>query len=89
MTQDAKIVIHNNTPWTLIEQQIFFAYYELYQNDFHSYEQHLNRSYSQIKAFFHNWLRKQPEEVKAKYKLGQRGGRHFAYRNNDTSILKK
>ncbi|CAL5982978.1 Homeobox-like_domain superfamily [Hexamita inflata] len=78
-----------NTPWTLTEQQIFFVYYELYKNDFHSYEQHLNRSHSQIKAFFHNWLRKQPEEVKALYKLGQRGGRHFAYRNNDTQIHKQ
>ncbi|CAL5982984.1 Homeobox-like_domain superfamily [Hexamita inflata] len=73
---------HQNICWTFQEQQIFFVYYELYKNDFHSYEQHLNRSYSQIKAFFHNWLRKQSEEVKVKYKVGQRGGCNLAYRNS-------
>ncbi|CAL6000221.1 SANT/Myb_domain [Hexamita inflata] len=72
-------------PWQESEIQQFFAYYELYGNDFHSYTQHLNRTYSQIKSFFHNWLRKQSADVQLKYKVGPRGGSHKAYRNN-TSV---
>ncbi|CAL5975340.1 SANT/Myb_domain [Hexamita inflata] len=68
--------------WQETEIQQFFAYYELYGNDFHSYTQHLNRTYSQIKSFFHNWLRKQPDEIQLKYNVGPRGGSHKAYRNN-------
>ncbi|CAL6000197.1 Conserved_hypothetical protein [Hexamita inflata] len=67
--------------WQESEIQQFFAYYELYGNDFHSYTQHLNRTYSQIKSFFHNWLRKQSAEIQQKYKVGPRGGSHKAYRN--------
>ncbi|CAL6016137.1 Conserved_hypothetical protein [Hexamita inflata] len=68
--------------WQETEIQQFFAYYELYGNDFHSYTQHLNRTYSQIKSFFHNWLRKQSADIQLKYKVGPRGGSHKAYRNN-------
>ncbi|CAL6000175.1 SANT/Myb_domain [Hexamita inflata] len=69
-------------PWQESEFQQFFAYYELYGNDFHSYTQHLNKTYSQIKSFFHNWFRKQPADVQLKYKVGLREGSHKAYRNS-------
>ncbi|CAL5982994.1 Homeobox-like_domain superfamily [Hexamita inflata] len=79
---ESKSVNYQCIYWTISEQQIFFVYYELYKNDFHSYEQHLNRTYSQIKAFFHNWIRRQTEEVKAKFSVGKRGGCNLAYRNS-------
>ncbi|CAL6054329.1 SANT/Myb_domain [Hexamita inflata] len=72
---------HSKTKWSDTEIQQFFAYYELYKNDFHSYERHLNRTHSQIKAFFHNWLRRQDPETRKQYVVDQRGGVHQAYRN--------
>ncbi|CAL6016221.1 Homeobox-like_domain superfamily [Hexamita inflata] len=55
-------------PWKQTEIQQFFMYYELYGNDFHSYTQHLNRTYAQIKAFYHNWIRKQSEDIRSQLK---------------------
>ncbi|CAL6105520.1 SANT/Myb_domain [Hexamita inflata] len=68
--------------WTEQEIQQFFCYYELYGNDFHSYTKHIDRTHSQIKSFFHNWLRKQPPEVQQRYILGIRGGKRVPFRNS-------
>ncbi|CAL6054559.1 Homeobox-like_domain superfamily [Hexamita inflata] len=68
-------------PWSSKEIRTFFSCYELYQNDFNSYTCHLNRTYSQIKGFFHNWLKQQPEEIRQQYQIGKRGGKHLAFRN--------
>ncbi|CAL5975288.1 SANT/Myb_domain [Hexamita inflata] len=68
--------------WQEQEIQQFLACYQVYGDDFHSYTQHLNRSYSQIKSFFHNWLKKQPTDIQCKFKV--RGGYHKVYRNNVT-----
>ncbi|CAL5994778.1 Myb domain [Hexamita inflata] len=43
--------------WTEEEQQIFFKCLEVYGNDFYSYTYHLNRTHSQIKSHYHNWLK--------------------------------
>ncbi|CAL6016215.1 Homeobox-like_domain superfamily [Hexamita inflata] len=53
----------NKQPWKETEIKQFFVCYELYGNDYHSYTLHLNRTYSQIKAFYHNWLRKQFADI--------------------------
>ncbi|CAL6102022.1 Conserved_hypothetical protein [Hexamita inflata] len=68
--------------WTEQEIQQFFCYYELYGNDFHSYTKHIDRTHSQIKSFFHNWLRKQTPEVQQRYTLGIRGGKRVPFRNS-------
>ncbi|CAL5975342.1 Homeobox-like_domain superfamily [Hexamita inflata] len=57
-------------PWQEQEIQQFFACYQVYGDDFHSYTLHLNRTYSQIKSFFSNWLRIQPADIQWKYKVG-------------------
>ncbi|CAL5979871.1 SANT/Myb_domain [Hexamita inflata] len=72
--------------WSTVEIQLFFCCYEMYRNDFHSYVEHFqtfNRSYSQIKAFYYNWLRQQPPEIRKDFVVGKRGGKHVAFRNSE------
>ena len=56
--------------WTSEEKKQFFALWPMYHNNFRQYMERIDRSYNQIKCFFHNWLNRQPEEVKQKF-LGQ------------------
>ncbi|CAL6107055.1 SANT/Myb_domain [Hexamita inflata] len=71
----------NRKRWSTEEVQLFFCCVELYRNDFYSYTKYLDRSYSQIKSFYHNWLKKQSSETKERFQVDGRGGRHVAYRN--------
>ncbi|CAL6039531.1 Conserved_hypothetical protein [Hexamita inflata] len=67
--------------WTEEEQQIFFKCLAAYGNDFYSYTYHLNRSHSQIKSHFHNWLKKLLLTDNCVYHKQSPGGRHIKFRS--------
>ncbi|CAL6012831.1 Conserved_hypothetical protein [Hexamita inflata] len=46
------------TKWSDEEVKTFFSLLPKYGSDFKQYVQHLNRTYSQIKSFYHNYLRR-------------------------------
>ncbi|CAL5994836.1 Conserved_hypothetical protein [Hexamita inflata] len=68
-------------PWTEEEQQVFFKCLEAYGNDFYSYTYHLNRSHSQIKSHYHNWLKQHLQTTNDVYQKQSRGGRHLKFRS--------
>ncbi|CAL6049446.1 Conserved_hypothetical protein [Hexamita inflata] len=72
---------HKSQFWTQTEKQTFFLCLELFQNDFNSYTFYLQRSYSQIKCFYHNWLKTLPLEKRQMVPRNSRGGKHIAFRN--------
>ncbi|CAL6012767.1 Conserved_hypothetical protein [Hexamita inflata] len=47
------------TNWSDEEVKLFFALLPQLGADFKQYVQHLDRTYSQIKGFYHNYLRRQ------------------------------
>ncbi|CAL6039533.1 Myb domain [Hexamita inflata] len=67
--------------WTDEEQQIFFKCLEVYGNDFYSYTYHLNRTHSQIKSHYHNWLKQHKFTTNDVYHKQSRGGRHIKFRS--------
>ncbi|CAL6041331.1 Myb domain [Hexamita inflata] len=67
--------------WTEEEQQVFFKCLEVYGNDFYSYTYHLNRSHSQIKSHYHNWLKQQQNTTNCILHKHSRGGRHIKFRS--------
>ncbi|CAL6041328.1 Conserved_hypothetical protein [Hexamita inflata] len=67
--------------WTEEEQQIFFKCLEVYGNDFYSYTYHLNRSHSQIKSHYHNWLKKLLLTDNCVYHKQSPGVRHIKFRS--------
>ncbi|CAL6012727.1 Conserved_hypothetical protein [Hexamita inflata] len=52
------------TKWSDEEVKTFFALYPRFGADFKQYVPHLNRTYSQIKGFYHNYLRRHGTEQK-------------------------
>ncbi|CAL6012819.1 Conserved_hypothetical protein [Hexamita inflata] len=44
--------------WSDEEVKTFFSLLPKYGSDFKQYVQHLNRTYSQIKSFYHNYLKR-------------------------------
>ncbi|CAL6046401.1 Homeobox-like_domain superfamily [Hexamita inflata] len=67
--------------WTQDEKRIFFECLNLYNNDFYSYTMYLNRSHSQIKSFYHNWLKTLLPSVRSQFPFQHKGGSHVRYRN--------
>ncbi|CAL6076258.1 Conserved_hypothetical protein [Hexamita inflata] len=52
------------TKWSDEEVKTFFALYPRFGADFKQYVPHLDRTYSQIKGFYHNYLRRHGTEQK-------------------------
>ncbi|CAL6055266.1 Conserved_hypothetical protein [Hexamita inflata] len=77
---------HTTKQWSDSEKQTFFLCLELFQNDFNSYTFYLNRSYSQIKCFYHNWLKTLPLEKRMLVPRNSRGGKHVAFRNQTADV---
>ncbi|CAL5979510.1 Conserved_hypothetical protein [Hexamita inflata] len=44
--------------WSDEEVKIFFTLLPKYGSDFKQYVQHMDRTYSQIKSFYHNYLKR-------------------------------
>ncbi|CAL5994960.1 Homeobox-like_domain superfamily [Hexamita inflata] len=64
------------TRWSEDEKKLFFQCLQLYSNDFYSYTLHLNRTHSQIKSYYHNWLNKHNYRHR-----NARGGHNIPFRN--------
>ncbi|CAL5994968.1 Homeobox-like_domain superfamily [Hexamita inflata] len=71
---------HVNKRWTLEERETFFKYLPQYGNDFYSYTVHMDRTHSQIKSFYHNWLKTLPAQERERIPKHERGGSHKRYR---------